>query len=109
MIRFIIFLSRQSRYAPPRVGGFSYSNEYAKHLYGGRDLSLEEFNEACVQLFELGRGVPQHLRISCQAIAAPERAREDDGTFKADDPATPDLNEAYDPPLKRETKKTKLT
>lgn len=25
----------------------------------------------------------------------PERAREEDGTFKADDPATPDVNEAY--------------
>lgn len=25
------------------------------------------------------------------------RAREEDGTYKADDPATPDVNEAYEP------------
>lgn len=28
----------------------------------------------------------------------PERAREDDGTFKGDDPSTPEVNEAFDPP-----------
>ncbi len=28
----------------------------------------------------------------------PKRAHDDDGTFKGDDPATPDVNEAWDPP-----------
>lgn len=47
-----------------------------------------------------------------------QRAREGDGTFKADDPATPEANEAFDPPkkvakkavkkaAKKATKKTK--
>lgn len=34
----------------------------------------------------------------------PERAREDDGTFKADDPETPDVNEAFVQPTKAEPK-----
>ena len=32
--------------------------------------------------------------------AEPVRAREPDGQFKSDDPATPDVNEAFDPPKK---------
>ena len=31
----------------------------------------------------------------------PKRARGGNGTFKADDPATPDVNEAFDPPKKK--------
>lgn len=29
------------------------------------------------------------------------RARKDDGTYQGDDPATPDVNEAFEPPKKR--------
>ncbi len=35
----------------------------------------------------------------------PKRAREKDGTYKGDDPSTPDKNEAYDPPKKTAKKK----
>ena len=34
-----------------------------------------------------------------EAPVEPVRAREEDGTFRADDPATPDVNEAFDPPV----------
>lgn len=30
----------------------------------------------------------------------PERARKADGKFQGDDPSTPDVNEAFDPPKK---------
>jgi len=33
--------------------------------------------------------------------AEPKRARESGGKFKADDPSTPDVNEAFDPPKKK--------
>jgi hypothetical protein len=36
---------------------------------------------------------------SQEPVVEPVRAREEDGTFKADDPSTPDLNEAYEPPI----------
>lgn len=35
------------------------------------------------------------------------RAHNEDGTFKADDPATPEVNEAYEPPKKRGRPKSK--
>jgi len=34
-----------------------------------------------------------------EAPVEPVRAREEDGTFRADDPATPDVNEAFEPPV----------
>lgn len=35
----------------------------------------------------------------------PVRARKEDGTFQSDDPATPEVNEAWDPPKKATPKK----
>lgn len=37
----------------------------------------------------------------------PKRAREAGGKFKADDPTTPDVNEAFDPPKKKKKKPAK--
>lgn len=39
--------------------------------------------------------VPENPVTPEQEAAEPERAREEDGTFKADDPSTPDVNEAW--------------
>lgn len=44
--------------------------------------------------------MPRATRKAPQPVVTePVRAREEDGTFKADDPSTPDINEAYDPPI----------
>lgn len=44
--------------------------------------------------------VPQEVRDAVNALEAeakPKRARTKAGTFQADDKATPDVNEAFDP------------
>lgn len=45
-MKLIVYLVRQSRYAPPRVGKFDFNPEFNKWLYLGRPLTVEEFNKA---------------------------------------------------------------
>jgi len=44
MISAIIFLKNVSKYAPAKQGDFLWSNEHNCHIWGGRELSIEEFN-----------------------------------------------------------------
>jgi len=51
---------------------------------------------------------PSEEELRARGIGVePKRARKIDGSFKADDPATPEINEAWEPPKKRTTRKKK--
>ena len=52
-----------------------------------------------------------HGGVDTKAILESDRAHNDDGTFTADDPATPEKNEAFAPPKKvsKGTGKTRVT
>ena len=52
-----------------------------------------------------------HGGVDTKALSEPTRAHNDDGTFTADDPATPEKNEAFAPPKKvsKGTGKTRVT
>jgi len=45
--------------------------------------------------------------VKAEKVAEPVRAREDDGTYKGDDPTTPEVNEAYVAPKKGKAKNQK--
>ena len=51
--------------------------------------------------------VPASPEELARRVSRPIRAREDNGTFRADDPETPDVNEAWVAPPKRRTRKPK--
>lgn len=52
MIKVIIFLKNISRYAPVKQGEFLWSNEYNCHIWGGRELEIEEFNREVDRIME---------------------------------------------------------
>ena len=49
----IIFISSKVPYgAAPKERGFSYCPEHDKYCFGGRELSVDEFNEAAQVVFQ---------------------------------------------------------
>lgn len=51
---------------------------------------------------------PSEEELRARGIGVePKRARNVDGSFTSDDPKTPDVNEAWEPPKKRTTRKGK--
>lgn len=99
-MRFLIFIGRQSRYAPPRIGNFSHCPIHGKHLFLGRSLSLTEFNDACDQVFVSKRGIPDRAVISCMAMTDEDEAKLKDA-FNAPPPApapAPEPEAPADPP-----------
>jgi hypothetical protein len=66
----IIFIAGRIRPGSfPRVAGFSYNEEHQKYLYGGKPLTLEEFNQAAeIALDSLDR----RYSISVRLVDSPE-------------------------------------
>jgi hypothetical protein len=51
-MRAIIFLKSTSRFAPAKQGDFLWSNEHNCHIWQGRELTIEEFNQVVDAVME---------------------------------------------------------
>ena len=71
-MKFIIYVCTRIRNGQyPRLPDFQYSEEHAKYIYLGRELTLEEFNVACPSVFD-----PNYRNNSysfCPEVIAPAK------------------------------------
>ena len=88
-MKFIIFIStrlRQGHY--PKLPGFSYSEKYGKWIFGGREFSPEEFNDAAAEVFSpvyrANGYVFQPKAIFEEAVADEEPAKVPESPEKAE-------------------------
>ena len=54
-MRAIIILPATSRYSPAKIGNFRFSEKHNAHIWDGRELEMDEFNEVAKRIFYLRR------------------------------------------------------
>lgn len=88
------------------MSGGKYSEKHIEKVQSAFSLADEKGRKELIKKYSGGvKGKSQNKAVESTDV---KRAREDDGTFKADDPATPEVNEAFDPPKKRSARKVKV-
>lgn len=61
----------------------------------GDDLGLQAQQQGAVEVKEPVKAAPKAKKAKAKTTAKKTRARNEDGHYVADDPSTPDVNEAY--------------
>ena len=61
----------------------------------GDDLGLQAQQQGAVEVKEAVKAAPKAKKAKAKTTAKKTRARNEDGHYVADDPSTPDVNEAY--------------
>ena len=94
----------------PKAGAANEQGTEVK-LYEAESIidASENWQDSLMQAF-VANGWAMEVKVdSPEEKGEPVRAKNDDGTFKADDPTTPDVNEAWEggeAPKKKTAKKT---
>lgn len=96
---------------PPEKESRSFSRDHLfETVYGeAKRLRWDQPGYQSAEAYALRGGKPGSANSAPKSGAAPEkvRAHNEDGTFKADDPSTPEANEAWAEEPKEEAKETK--
>ena len=61
----------------------------------GDDLGLQAQQQGAVEVKEAAKPAPKAKKAKAKTTAKKTRARNEEGHYVADDPSTPDVNEAY--------------
>jgi hypothetical protein len=93
----IIILPATSRYSPAKIGNFIFSEEFGAHIWGGRPLDMEEFNEISKRIFYSRRNEIEDFDLPPYVQMV--EAKAESGKRKAE---TSEIFEAK-PKLKRKT------
>jgi hypothetical protein len=106
----IIILPATSRYSPAKIGNFIFSEEFGAHIWGGRPLDMEEFNEISKRIFYSRRNeiedfdLPPYVQLVSRPDHAHNASRSEAGGESSEIlKAKPESNEARPPRLKRKT------
>jgi len=72
-VEFLIYFPKTSRYSPTKEGEFIHAPEYGDlYVYGGRPLSIDEFNAAPPEIWERYR-YSQQPRVKVLAKSVPAK------------------------------------